>query len=177
MNGTAVRLPDQFSPGAAAANAATPTCCCCCCCCAVSSVGAAVHIPAALYQDTKDLPEPGTRSAIVLPAAIFPLLVVVLPFATAGAVFDLHWGWWVGGLGTALAWAVAAGFLARSPKPWASVVRLLGWILLWCLEPFVALPLVAVLSAGTHVTVGAVIYVGGALAFGYWLFRNYRRKS
>lgn len=176
MNGTAVRLPDQFSPGAAAANAATPTCCCCCCCCAVSSVGAAVHIPAALYQDTKDLPEPGTRSAIVLPAALFPLLVVVLPFATMGAVFDLHWGWWAGAFGAALAWAVAAGFLARSPKPWMSLKRLLCWALLWCVEPFIALPLLGPIAAGTHVAVGAVLYVGGALAFGYWLFRHYRSK-
>ena len=171
---TAVRLPDQFSPGAAAANAATPTCCCCCCCCAVSSVGAAVHIPAALYEDTKELEKP--RIAIVLPAALFPLLVVVLPFATAGAVFDLHWGWWAGGVGVALAWAVAAGFLARSPKPWTSSVRLLGWMLLWCVEPFIALPLLGPIAAGTHVAVGAVLYVAAALGFGCWLFRRYRSK-
>ncbi|MFC3893429.1 hypothetical protein ACFOWZ_18290 [Lentzea rhizosphaerae] len=136
-----------------------------------------MHIPAALYQDTKDLPEPGTRSAIVLPAALFPLLVVVLPFATVGAVFDLHWGWWAGAFGAALAWAGAAGFLARSPRPWMSLERLLGWSLLWCAEPFIALPLLGPIAAGTHVAVGAVLYVGGALGFGYWLFRRYRRKS
>lgn len=107
---TAVRLPDQFSPGAAATNAATPTCCRCCCCCAVSSVGAAVHIPEALYQDTKTLEQP--RSALVVPAAVYPLLVVLLPFATA-----------------------------------------------------------------THVAVVAVPYLGGALAFGYYLFRRYRSKK
>jgi hypothetical protein len=174
MNGTAVRLPDQFSPGAAAANAATPTCCCCCCCCAVSSVGAAVHIPEALYQDTKDLERP--RSALVVPAAIFPLLVVVLPFVTMGAIFDLHWGWWLGGLGMALGWAVAAGFIARSPKPWMSLVRLLGWALLWCVEPFVALGLLGPITKVTHIAVGATIYLGGALAFGYWIFRHYRGK-
>lgn len=171
---TAVLLPDQFSPGAAAANAATPTCCCCCCCCAVSSVGAAVHLPEALYQDTKDLPAP--RSALVLPAALFPLLVVVLPFVTMGAIFELHWGWWVGGLGVALGWAVAAGVIARSPKPGMSAIRLLGWALLWCLEPLVVLPLLGPIAAATHVSVVAVVYVGGALAFGYWIFRHYRGK-
>jgi hypothetical protein len=176
MNATAVRLPDQFSPGAAAANAATPTCCCCCCCCAISSVGAAVHIPEALYQDTKELPEP--RSALVLPSAIFPLLVVVLPFVTLGAVFDLHWGWWLGGFGVALGWAVAAGFVARSPKPWMSLVRLLGWTLLWCVEPFVvlfALGPIATIGEGAAWVAG-VLYVGGAPALGYWIFRHYRGK-
>lgn len=174
MNGTAVRLPDQFSPGAAAANAATPTCCCCCCCCAISSVGAAVHIPAALHQDTKELERP--RSLLVLPAAIFPLLVVVLPFATNGAIFDLHWAWWAGSFAAALVWALAAGALSRSPKPFMSAARLLGWALLWCLEPFVALALLGPIGQATHVSVAATLYVGGALAFGYWLFRHYWRK-
>ncbi|WP_167976164.1 hypothetical protein [Lentzea indica] len=172
---TAVRLPDQFSPGAAAANAATPTCCCCCCCCAVSSVGAAVHIPAALHQDTKELPKP--RGALVLPAAIFPLLVVVLPFVTMGEIFDLHWGWWAGGFLDAVGWAVAAGFIAKSPKPWMSVVRLLGWALLWCVEPFVVLLLLGPIATATHVAVVGAVYIGGALAFGYWLFRHYRSKK
>ncbi len=103
---TAVRLPDQFSPGAAATTAATPTCCCCCC--AVSSVGAAVHIPEALYQDTEELERP--RRMLVVPAAIYPLLVVVLPIVTLGELFDLHRGWWAGGFGVALAWAVAYVF-------------------------------------------------------------------
>lgn len=174
MNGTAVRLPDQFSPGAAAANAATPTCCCCCCCCAVSSVGAAVHIPAALHQDTKELERP--RSLLVLPAAVYPLLVVVLPFATNGAVFDLHWAWWAGSFAAALVWALAAGAISQSPKPFKSAVRLLGWALLWCLEPFIALGLMGPLGRATHVSVAATLYVGGALAFGYWLFRHYWRK-
>jgi hypothetical protein len=176
MNATAVRLPDQFSPGAAAASAATPTCCCCCCCCAVSSVGAAVQIPAALYEETKELPRP--RSLLVLPAAIFPLLVVVLPFATMGAVFDLHWGWWLGGFAAALAWAVAAGFIARSPNPAGSVVRLLGWAVLWCLEPFAVLftlgP-IASIDEGAAAVAG-VLYLGGALALGYWILRRYRGK-
>ncbi len=171
---TAVRLPDQFSPGAAAANAATPTCCCCCCCCAISSVGAAVHIPEALYQDTKELERP--RSAIVLPAAAYPLLVVVLPFVTLGGIFDLHWGWWVGGYVIALLWALAVGFLSRSPKPFMSAVRLLGWTLLWCVEPFVALAVLGPIGAATHVAVAATVYVGSALAFGYWIFRHYRGK-
>jgi hypothetical protein len=171
---TAVRLPDQFSPGAAAANAATPTCCCCCCCCAVSSVGAAVHIPAALYEDTKELERP--RSLLVLPAAIYPLLVVVLPFLTMGAIFDLHWGWWVGGFVVAVVWALAAGSISRSPKPFMSAVRLLGWALLWCLEPFVVLLTLGPLAQVTHVAIIGTIYVGGALAFGYWIFRHYRRK-
>lgn len=176
MNATAVRLPDQFSPGAAAANAATPTCCCCCCCCAISSVGAAVQIPAALYQETKDLPRP--RSLLVLPAAIFPLLVVVLPFATMGAVFDLHWGWWLGGFAAALAWAVAAGFIARSPNPVGSVVRLLGWAVLWCLEPFVVLLTLGPIASADEwaAVVAGVLYLGGALALGYWIFRRYRGK-
>jgi len=176
MNATAVRLPDQFSPGAAAANAATPTCCCCCCCCAISSVGAAVQIPAALYQETKDLPRP--RSLLVLPAAIFPLLVVVLPFATMGAVFDLHWGWWLGGFAAALAWAVAAGFIARSPNPVRSVVRLLGWAVLWCLEPFVVLLTLGPIASVDEwaAVVAGVLYLGGALALGYWIFRRYRGK-
>lgn len=176
MNATAVRLPDQFSPGAAAANAATPTCCCCCCCCAVSSVGAAVHIPVALRRDTQDLPEP--RGALVLPSAIFPLLVLVLPFVTMGAVFDLHWGWWAGALSAALGWAVASGFIARSPKPWMSLVRLLGWMVLWCVEPiFVVLGLgpIAGLDPVVAVVVG-VLYVGGALWFGHWIFRYHRSK-
>jgi hypothetical protein len=133
-----------------------------------------VHIPAALHQDTKELERP--RSLIVLPAAIFPLLVVVLPFATSGDIFELHWGWWAGGFGAALVWAVAAGFLARSPKPWRSVLRLLGWALLWCIEPFIVLPLLGPIAAGTHVAVAAVIYLGGALALGYWLFRHHWRK-
>ncbi|MFD4642330.1 hypothetical protein ACFWN2_33825 [Lentzea sp. NPDC058436] len=133
-----------------------------------------MHIPAALHQDTKDLPQP--RSLLVLPSAIFPLLVVVLPFVTAGAIFDLHWGWWAGGLGVALAWAAASGFLARSPKPWMSLVRLLGWILLWCVEPFLVLPVLGTLAEVTHIAVIAPIYVGGALWLGYWIFRRYRRK-
>lgn len=171
---TAVRLPDQFSPGAAAANAATPTCCCCCCCCAISSVGAAVHIPAALYEDTKELERP--RSLLVLPAAIYPLLIVVLPFVTMGEIFDLHWGWWAGGFVVALVWALAAGSISKSPKPFMSAVRLLGWALLWCVEPFVVLLTLGPIATATHVAVVATIYVGGALAFGYWLFRHYRGK-
>ncbi|MFS8102967.1 hypothetical protein LFM09_38150 [Lentzea alba] len=171
---TAVRLPDQFSPGAAAANAATPTCCCCCCCCAVSSVGAAVHIPAALYEDTKELERP--RSLLVLPAAIYPLLVVVLPFVTMGAIFELHWAFWVGGFLLALVWALATGAIAQSPKPFMSAVRLLGWALLWCLEPVVVLLTLGPLAQATHVAVIGTIYVGGALAFGCWIFRHYRGK-
>ncbi len=133
-----------------------------------------MHIPAALHQDTKELERP--RSLIVLPAAIFPLLIVTLPFATSGAIFELHWGWWIGGFAAALGWAVAAGFLARSPKPGMSALRLLGWALLWCVEPFIALPLLGGIASGTHVAVAAVIYLGGALAFGYWLFRHHWRK-
>lgn len=174
MNATAVRLPDQFSPGAAATSAATPTCCCCCCCCAVSSVGAAVHIPVALHRDTRDLERP--RGALVLPAAVFPLLVIVLPFATTGAIFGLPWGWWLGGFGVALAWAVASGFVARSPKPWMSLLRLLGWSLLWCVEPFVVLVVLGpVAQAGeAGAWIGGALYIGGASAFGYWLFRHHR---
>ncbi|MFD9699538.1 hypothetical protein [Lentzea sp. NPDC059081] len=177
MNATAVRLPDQFSPGAAATSAATPTCCCCCCCCAVSSVGAAVQIPAALHRDTKDLP--GPRGALVLPSAIFPLLVLVSPFVTHGAVFDLHWGWWAGAVGAVLGWAVAAGFLARSPKPWTSAVRLLGWASLFCVEPFVAVPLLGGISQLGDVAAasGFVLYLGGALTLGIWIFRRNRAKS
>ncbi|MGW6446150.1 hypothetical protein [Lentzea sp. NPDC055074] len=136
-----------------------------------------MHIPAALHRDTKDLPEP--RGALVLPSAIFPLLVVVLPFVTMGAVFDLHWGWWAGALGAALAWAVASGFIARSPKPWTSLVRLLGWMVLWCLEPFAVLFVlgpIATIGEGAVWVVGT-LYVGGALALGYWIFRHHRRRS
>ncbi len=175
MNATAVRLPDQFSPGAAAANAATPTCCCCCCCCAVSSVGAAVHIPAALHQDTKELPKP--RRALVLPAAIFPLLVLVSPLVTDGEILGLHWGWWAGGVLAAFAWAVASGFIARSPKPWRSVVRLLGWVLLWCAEPFVVLPVLGFIAEVTHIGLALVLYAAGVLAFGWWILKRYRAKQ
>lgn len=135
-----------------------------------------MQIPAALYEETKELPRP--RSLLVLPAAIFPLLVLVLPFATVGAVFDLHWGWWLGALGVALAWAVIAGFVARSPKPWMSLVRLLGWAVLWCLEPFVvlfALAPVAAVGDGIVWVLGP-LYLGGALGLGYWIFRRYRAK-
>ncbi|GHH51650.1 hypothetical protein [Lentzea cavernae] len=134
-----------------------------------------MHIPAALHEDTKALPRP--RSALILPSAILPLLVLTLPFATMGAVFDLHWGWWAGTGAAALAWAVAAGFLARSPKPWMSLVRLLGWMLLWCVEPFIALPLLAVAGEGGEevAAIAGVLYLGGALWFGIWLFRRYRR--
>ncbi|SER13652.1 hypothetical protein [Lentzea albida] len=135
-----------------------------------------MHIPAALHRETQDLPQP--RSLLVLPAAIFPLLVVVLPFATMGAVFDLHWGWWLGGFAAALAWATASGFLARSPNPVGSVVRLLGWSALWFLEPFVVLftlgPIASV-DEGVAAVVG-VLYLGGALALGYRIFRRYRGK-
>ena len=111
-----------------------------------------------------------------MPAAVYPLLVVVLPIVTLGEVFDLHWGWWAGGFGAALAWAVAAGFLARSPKPWASAVRLSGWALLWCVEPFVVFVLLGPIAEFTHISVVAVAYVAGALAFGYLIFRRYRGK-
>ncbi|KOV84299.1 hypothetical protein ADL03_17100 [Nocardia sp. NRRL S-836] len=94
-----------------------------------------------------------------------------------GESLDLHWAWWVGGFGVALAWAVASGFLARSPKPWASAVRLFGWALLWCAEPFVAVPLLGVVAAATNVAVASILYVAGALGFGYHLLRRYRRKA
>ncbi|MEV6241830.1 hypothetical protein [Lentzea sp. NPDC051838] len=139
-------------------------------------MGAAVHIPEALYQDTKDLPRP--RSALVLPAALFPLLVLVLPFATLGAVFELHWGWWVGAFAAALVWALAAGSISKSPKPFGSARRLLGWALLWIIEPIIVFPTlgrIASIGNTTAVVVG-VLYIGGALAFGYWLFRRYRSK-
>jgi hypothetical protein len=173
---TAVRLPDQFSPGAAAANAATPTCCCCCCCCAVSSVGAAVHIPAALYEDTKELERP--RSLLVLPAALFPLLVLVSPFLTGGDIFELHWTWWLGGFLVALLWAIAADAIAKSPTPWKSALRLFGWGALWCLEPLGVLFLLGPLAAAHEITaiVVGVLYLVGALAFGFAIFRHYRRK-
>ncbi|MEU0878908.1 hypothetical protein ABZ345_09945 [Lentzea sp. NPDC005914] len=138
-------------------------------------MGAAVHIPEALYQDTKELPRP--RSALVLPAALYPLLVVVLPFLTMGAVFDLHWGWWAGGFGLALAWALAVGVISKSPKPFASARRLLGWGLLWCLEPIVVLAVlgpIAGISYLTYVALGA--YLLGALGLGYWLWKHYRGK-
>lgn len=133
-----------------------------------------MHIPEALYQDTKELPRP--RSGLVLPAAIFPALVVLLPFVTMGAVFELHWGWWLGGFAVALGWAVAAGFIAKSPKPWMSAVRLLGWGLLWCVEPFVVLFLLGPIAAATHIAVVVTIYIGSAFVFGYWLSRHYRGK-
>ncbi|SEQ53899.1 hypothetical protein SAMN05216188_103377 [Lentzea xinjiangensis] len=131
-----------------------------------------MHIPEALYRDTQELPVP--RSALVLPSAIFPLLVLVLPFLTMGQVFGLHWGWWAGGFALALGWAVVAGFLARSPKPWRSAVRLLGWAVLWCAEPFVVLLPLGVVAEYTHISVVAVVYLGGAVAFGCWLFRRHR---
>ncbi len=133
-----------------------------------------MQIPAALYQDTQQLERP--RSALVLPAAIFPLLIVVLPFLTMGAIFDLHWGWWVGGFVAALGWAVAAGFLARSPKPGASVLRLLGWCLLWCLEPFVVLPIGGVVAHTTHWVIALVPYLSASVALGAWLYLHYRSK-
>ncbi len=77
----------------------------------------------------------------------------------------------------ALLWAVAAGFIAESPKPWASVLRLLGWALLWCVEPFVVLFVLGPIASATHLAVVAVPYLGGALAFGYYLFRHHRRKK
>jgi hypothetical protein len=174
MNGTAVRLPDQFSPGAAAANAATPTCCCCCCCCAITSVGAAVHIPEALYQDTKELERP--RSALVTPAAAYPLLVFLLPIVTVITGLTLRWGWWVSGLVLAVGWAIAAGFIARSPKPWASLRRMLGWIGLWCVEPFVVTILLGPVVVVGGWGLGLLIYACAALAFGYWIFLRYRAK-
>ena len=135
-----------------------------------------MHIPAALHQETKELPQ--RRSLIVLPAAIFPLLVVVLPFATSGDIFELHWGWWLGAFAAALAWATASGFIARSPNPVGSVVRLLGWAALWIVEPFVVLfTLGPIASLGEGAAwVAGVLYIGGALALGYWIFRHYRRK-
>ncbi|SDG32321.1 hypothetical protein SAMN05216553_107124 [Lentzea fradiae] len=138
-----------------------------------------MQIPAALHQDTKDLPR--RRSLLVLPSALLPLLVFASPFIVGATSADPHWGWWLGGIVAALGWAVASGFLARSPKPWASLARLLGWIALWCLEPFVALPLVALL-AGTSglgdaaIWVGVGLYLCGALGFGYALFHHYRAK-
>ena len=174
MNGTAVRLPDQFSPGAAAANAATPTCCCCCCCCAISSVGAAVHIPEALYQDTKELEKP--RQALVLPAAVFPLLVFLLPIVTSGAAFDLHWGWWVCGLVIAAGWAVAVGFIARSPKPWASLRRLIGWIALWPVEMCLVLPVLAPAGMVGGIGAAALLYTVLTLGAGYGFFKYFRSK-
>jgi hypothetical protein len=173
MNGTAVRLPDQFSPGAAASNAATPTCCCCCCCCAIASIGAAVYIPETLYRDTKELEKP--RSALVMPAAAFPLLVFLLPLLTLGASLKLHWGWWLGGFGIALGWAAAVGFIARSPKPWASLRRMLVWTALWCVEPFTLLPLVPIIMVGGIGAV-ALVYAVVALAFGYGIFKFLRAK-
>ncbi|WP_434440297.1 hypothetical protein [Lentzea sp. E54] len=135
-----------------------------------------MQIPAALYQDTKELPVP--RGALVLPAAIFPLLVVVLPLVTMGAVFDLHWGWWAAGFGAALAWSVAAGFLARSPRPWLSLARLLGWALLWCVEPFAVVFTLGPIAAagGTAAWIAGGLYISGALGLGYWIFRHYRGK-
>ncbi|MFD4675390.1 hypothetical protein ACFWNN_37070 [Lentzea sp. NPDC058450] len=135
-----------------------------------------MQIPAALREDTKHLPQP--RSLLVLPSAIFPLLIVVLPFVTMGAVFDLHWGWWVAAATAALSWSVAAGFIARSPKPWRSFGRLLGWTVLWCVEPFAVLLVLGPIAA-THeiaaVVVG-VLYVLSALLCGYGIFRHYRSK-
>lgn len=112
----------------------------------------------------------------MLPAAVFPLLVVLLPLVTSGAIFDLHWGWWVGGAAAALGWAVAAGFLAKSPTPWASTRRLLGWAVLWCLEPFVVLPMYAPFGMVGGTGLAALAYTGAALGFGYWLLRRYRAK-
>ncbi|MGI5505502.1 hypothetical protein [Lentzea sp. CA-135723] len=139
-------------------------------------MGAAVHIPAALHEDTKELPRP--RSLLVLPAAIFPLLVVVLPFITAGVAFELHWGWWVGAAAAALSWSVAAGFIARSPKPWSSLGRLIGWIAVWCLEPFAVLFVLGPLAAVHEIVAATVgmLYLLGALACGYCIYRHYRSK-
>ncbi|MGW4209814.1 hypothetical protein ACWEIJ_17635 [Lentzea sp. NPDC004789] len=133
-----------------------------------------MHIPAALHQDTEELERP--RSALVLPAALYPLLLVVLPFVTMGAMFDVHWGWWAGGFAVALAWALASGFLAKSPKPFMSAVRLLGWAVLWCLEPFVVYFTLGPIAAYTHIAVALVIYGAATLAAGYAVFRHYRRK-
>ncbi|WP_196777930.1 hypothetical protein [Lentzea aerocolonigenes] len=133
-----------------------------------------MHIPEALYQDTKELPVP--RSALVVPAAVFPLLVVLLPLVTSGAILDLHWGWWVGGMCIALGWSVAAGFIARSPKPWASTRRMLGWLALWCIEPFAALPLFGTFATLGGMGLAALMYTCAALGFGYWIFRHYRGK-
>ncbi|GLY49348.1 hypothetical protein [Lentzea sp. NBRC 102530] len=135
-----------------------------------------MHIPAALHRDTAELPRP--RSLLVLPAAVFPLLVVVLPFVTMGAVFDLHRGWWGAAAVAALSWSVVAGYVAKSPKPLHSFGRLLGWIALWCLEPFAVLLVLGPVAATHEVTavVVGVLYVLGALACGHLLFRHYRSK-
>jgi len=133
-----------------------------------------VHLPEALYQDTRELERP--RSALVLPAALYPLLLVVLPFVTMGAIFDLHWGWWAGGFLAALAWAVATGFIARSPKPFMSAVRLFGWAVLWCLEPFVVYFTLGPVAAYTHLAVALVIYGAATLAAGYSVWKHYRRR-
>ncbi|GGU37263.1 hypothetical protein [Lentzea flava] len=133
-----------------------------------------MHIPEALYQDTKHLEKPSR--ALVLPAALYPLLVVALPVVTWGAIFDLHWGWWAGGFALALVWALAAGSISKSPKPFGSARRLLGWAVLWCLEPFIVLTMLGPIASYVHIWVALVIYGAAALALGYSLWKHYRGK-
>ncbi|SDI89794.1 hypothetical protein SAMN05192558_102573 [Actinokineospora alba] len=91
---SALRLPDQFTPGALSATAATPTCCCCCCCCLASTLTTPIVLHGGLGRDLARVAERPERhkkaraySVLVWFAALLATLLIAMNLTVSGEAF------------------------------------------------------------------------------------------
>ena len=66
--------------------------------------------------------------------------------------------------------------IARSPKPWASLRRLIGWIALWPVEMCLVLPVLAPAGMVGGIGAAALLYTVLTLGAGYGFFKYFRSK-
>lgn len=157
---TALRLPDQFSPGTLGAAAATPTCCCCCCCCLASTLTTPIVLHGGLGQDLARVAEPehperhGTARAFSVAtwfASLFAVVLIALTLDLPGDILRIVVAAIV--LGAAAAVALIAAW-AGSPRPAMSAVRVLVGAFAFVVELFGGAYLVLL---GGYLFIGPVI--------------------
>ncbi|MGH7628581.1 MAG: hypothetical protein ACREOF_04190 [Gemmatimonadales bacterium] len=160
---TALRLPDQFSPGALGATAATPTCCCCCCCCLASTLTTPIVLHGGLGQDLARVAEPERPerhsparafSAEIWVAALFAVVLIVINLDLPGDTLPIVVAAVV--LGAAAAVSLVAAW-AGSPRPAVAAVRLVVGAVAFAAEFYLIL-------AGTVLVIPVIVLVAVALA-------------
>lgn len=157
---TALRLPDQFSPGALGAAAATPTCCCCCCCCLASTLTTPIVLHGGLGRDLARVAEPQrpqrheaarALSIVVWLASIFATALIVTNVKMPGDAVPLVITVIV--LAAAAAVALIATW-AGSPSPVRQAVRMVVGAAAFAVEFFAGAYLVLL---GGYLFVGPVV--------------------
>ncbi|ONI88449.1 hypothetical protein ALI22I_19010 [Saccharothrix sp. ALI-22-I] len=141
----------------------------------MSSTGAAIALPSGLGNDLAKAGQPRRRAAWVLPATLFLPALLASPFLLEFD-FDEYWPLWLGGsVACALLWTFLAAKFTGAAKPQLGVARLLFWMLMFVVEPFLVLPVLGPLSAAGPWVLG-IAYAALVGMVGWQVRRFYVRR-